>query len=63
MQWQEIKAVIMKKPKALTKRQQAALKRHSVHHTRKHMTEMRKFMSGGKTFNEAHRMAMRKVGK
>jgi hypothetical protein len=53
----------MKKPKKLTARQQAALKRHSVHHTAKHMAEMRKSMRAGKTFTEAHRVAMRKVGK
>tara|TARA_R100000234_G_C4929362_1_gene147771 strand:+ start:575 stop:736 length:162 start_codon:yes stop_codon:yes gene_type:complete len=53
----------MKKPKKLTARQQAALKRHSVHHTAKHMAEMRKSMRAGKTFTEAHRGAMRKVGK
>mgnify|MGYP003108919396 FL=1 len=53
----------MKKPKALTKRQQAALKRHSVHHTAKHMADMRRSMRAGKTFTEAHRVAMRKVGK
>tara|TARA_Y100001951_G_scaffold100555_1_gene104130 strand:+ start:2480 stop:2644 length:165 start_codon:yes stop_codon:yes gene_type:complete len=48
--------------KALTARQEAALKRHSVHHTAKHMAEMRKSMGSGKTFTEAHRLAMRKVG-
>tara|TARA_A100000171_G_scaffold21280_1_gene19758 strand:+ start:195 stop:359 length:165 start_codon:yes stop_codon:yes gene_type:complete len=54
----------MKKPKKLTARQQAALKRHSVHHTSKHMAEMRRLMSrDGKSFTEAHRGAMRKVGK
>ena len=53
----------MKKPKKLTARQQAALKRHGVHHTAKHMAEMRKSMRAGKTFTEAHRGAMRKVGK
>ena len=55
--------IIMKKPKALTKRQQAALKRHSVHHTAKHMADMRRSMRAGKNFKEAHRIAMRKVGK
>jgi len=49
--------------KALTARQTAALKRHAVHHTSKHMAEMRKSMRSGKTFTEAHRMAMRKVGR
>ena len=48
---------------ALTKRQQSALKRHSVHHTSKHMTEMRKLMRAGKTFTQAHKAAMKKVGK
>ena len=47
----------------LTQRQQNALKKHSTHHTRKHMTEMRKSMRAGKTFTEAHRLAMKKVGK
>ena len=51
------------KMKKLTARQQAALKRHCVHHTAKHMTEMRKLMRGGKTFREAHRAAMRKTGR
>jgi len=48
---------------ALTKRQQATLKRHSVHHTAKHMTEMRKMMRAGKTFSQAHKAATKKVGK
>jgi len=54
----------MRKPKALTARQQTALKRHGAHHTAKHMTEMRRLMrGGGKTFREAHRAAMRKTGR
>ena len=48
---------------ALTKRQQATLKKQSVHHTKKHMTEMRKLMRAGKTFTQAHRAATKKVGK
>ena len=51
------------KTKKLTKRQQATLKKHSVHHTSKHMTEMRKLMRAGKTFTQAHKEAMKKVGK
>jgi hypothetical protein len=47
----------------LTKRQKATLKKHSVHHTKKHMTEMRKLMRAGKTFTQAHRAATKKVGK
>ena len=48
---------------ALTKRQQATLKKHSVHHTAKHMTEMRKLMRSGKSFTQDQRAATRKVGK
>lgn len=60
----------MKKPPAkkpakgkLTQRQMDTLERHSKHHTKKHMTEMKKLMRGGKTFTEAHKIAMKKVGK
>ena len=48
---------------ALTKRQQATLKKHSVHHTAKHMTEMRKAMRSGKSFTQAHKIAQKKKGK
>ena len=48
---------------AISKRQQAALRRHKSHHTAKHMAEMRKAMRQGMTFKSAHRRAMRKVGK
>tara|TARA_R100001443_G_scaffold52016_1_gene63780 strand:+ start:217 stop:369 length:153 start_codon:yes stop_codon:yes gene_type:complete len=47
----------------LTKRQEETLKKHSVHHTAKHMTMMRKMMRDGKTFTAAHKAAMKKVGK
>ena len=49
--------------KKLTQRQQNALTRHSIHHTRKHMTEMRKSMRAGKTFTASHKLAMKKVGR
>ena len=49
--------------KALTPRQKTALKRHAKHHTAKHMTFMRKEMVKGKTFTQAHKLAMKKVGK
>ena len=52
-----------KKKKSLTKRQIATLKRHSRHHTRKHMSAMRKAMRKGKTFTQAHKLAMKKVGR
>ena len=47
----------------LKKPQKDALKRHSPHHTAKHMTEMKKHMKKGKTFTQAHKIAMKKVGK
>ena len=50
-------------PKKLTTRQENALSRHSVHHTKKHMSDMRKLMRGGKTFGQSHQIAMSKVGK
>ena len=49
--------------KKLTKRQTATLKKHSVHHTPKHMAFMRKQMRQGVTFTQAHKDAMKKVGK
>ena len=47
----------------LTKRQEAALSRHSKHHTKKHMSEMRKMMRKGKTFTESHKMIQKKIGR
>jgi hypothetical protein len=51
------------KTKEITKRQKETLKKHSVHHSKKHMSEMKKAMQLGKTFNQAHKDAMKKVGK
>jgi hypothetical protein len=53
----------MVKEKKLTERQKNTLKKHSVHHTAKHMTMMRSLMKKGKSFNVAHKEAMKKVGK
>jgi|TARA_R110000796_G_scaffold238069_1_gene358300 hypothetical protein len=47
----------------LTKKQKETLAKHKVHHTSKHMAEMRKLMSNGKTFTQSHKLAMKKVGK
>ena len=47
----------------LTQRQKDTLKRHSAHHTQKHMAMMRSLMKQGKTFGEAHKIAMKKIGK
>lgn len=49
--------------KKLTARQEAALERHKVHHTKKHMDFMRKKMLAGSTFRDAHKEAMKKKGK
>tara|TARA_Y100000356_G_scaffold87386_1_gene73006 strand:+ start:230 stop:403 length:174 start_codon:yes stop_codon:yes gene_type:complete len=51
------------KTKKLTKRQQATLRKHSSHHTKKHMAFMRAQMRKGKSFTAAHKAAMRKVGR
>tara|TARA_B100000676_G_C17715969_1_gene648795 strand:+ start:306 stop:473 length:168 start_codon:yes stop_codon:yes gene_type:complete len=51
-----------KSKKQLTPRQQATMKRHSKHHTSKHMAMMKKAMLAGKTFGQAHKMAQKKVG-
>ena len=51
--------MVMKK---LTVAQKAKLKKHSVHHTKKHMTAMRSAMKKGKSFTKAHAQAKRKVG-
>tara|TARA_R100000541_G_scaffold49085_1_gene56167 strand:+ start:599 stop:763 length:165 start_codon:yes stop_codon:yes gene_type:complete len=54
---------VVKKRKTLTKRQQATMKRHRRHHTRKHMAFMKKQMLKGKTYTQAHKLAMKRVGK
>ena len=48
---------------ALTKRQQDTLKKHSKHHSAKHMAMMRKEMRAGKSFTAAHKKAQKAVGK
>jgi len=57
------KANTMAKKSKLTARQENAMKRHSKHHTKKHLSMMKKLMLSGKTFTESHKMAMKKVGK
>tara|TARA_R100001480_G_scaffold22286_1_gene32434 strand:- start:259 stop:561 length:303 start_codon:yes stop_codon:yes gene_type:complete len=46
----------------LTKRQQKTMKKHSEHHTSKHMKSMTDMMNKGKTFSQAHKAAQKKVG-
>ena len=49
--------------KSLTKRQEASMKRHSKHHTAKHMMYMKNLMMKGSTFTAAHKKAQKAVGK
>ena len=41
----------------LTKSQEAAMKKHKVHHSAKHMKDMRNEMIAGKSFKQAHTIA------
>tara|TARA_R100000655_G_scaffold76003_1_gene114963 strand:+ start:753 stop:926 length:174 start_codon:yes stop_codon:yes gene_type:complete len=47
----------------LTKKQQNAMKRHSVHHTGNHIKAMVDAIKKGKSFTQSHKDAMKKVGK
>tara|TARA_Y100001937_G_scaffold111257_1_gene157690 strand:+ start:1307 stop:1579 length:273 start_codon:yes stop_codon:yes gene_type:complete len=49
--------------KGLTKRQASTLKKHSVHHTAKHIKAMVNAMLNGASFSESHKMAQKSVGK
>lgn len=48
---------------ALNKRQQAAMGKHSKHHTAKHIKSMVASIKKGKTFTQSHKIAMKKVGR
>jgi hypothetical protein len=50
------------KKKALSKRQEATLSRHSKHHTQKHMKYMKRRMLMGDTFTQSHKKAQKQVG-
>ena len=54
---------IKKFTKDLTSRQRKTMNNHARHHSIKHMKEMAKDLKAGKTFAQAHRRAMRKVGR
>ena len=49
--------------KGLTTRQANTLKKHSVHHTKKHISAMVNAMKKGMSFSASHKMAQKKVGK
>jgi len=47
----------------LNKRQITAIRRHSKHHTAKHLRSMITAMRKGRTFTQSHKSAMKKVGR
>ena len=48
---------------SLTKRQQQTMKKHSQHHSKRHMEYMRNSMKRGATFTQAQKRAQKAVGK
>jgi|TARA_R100000426_G_scaffold72975_1_gene50854 hypothetical protein len=54
---------IKKFTEGLTARQRKTMNSHARHHSLKHMRSMANSMKKGSTFAEAHRKAMRSVGK
>ena len=57
---EKIKGVSMN---GLNKRQIGAMKRHSQHHTAKHLRAMVVAMKKGESFTQSHKTAMKKAGK
>ena len=49
-------------PFKLKKRQEDAMKRHSEHHSSKHMKMMKSEMRKGKSFGQAHKKAQKQIG-
>ena len=47
----------------LSKKDQAAMKKHSSHHSVDHMLYMIGVMRKGGSFKKAHELAMKKIGK
>ena len=47
----------------LNARQMKAMRKHSKHHTAKHLRSMARAMKNGRTFTQAHKSAMKKVGR
>jgi|TARA_R110000824_G_scaffold32730_1_gene105481 hypothetical protein len=46
-----------------SKKVKESLKKHAKHHSKKHISMMKKDMVNGKTLEQAHSKAMKKVGK
>ena len=53
---------VAKKTMRLTPEQRGMLKKHSAHHSKKHMSMMTKMMLDGKSFDQAHKAAKAEVG-
>jgi|TARA_B100000902_G_scaffold222331_1_gene211277 hypothetical protein len=47
----------------LNKTQQKAMNKHARHHSLKHMRQMARDLEDGRTFGQAHKRAMEKVGR
>tara|TARA_R100001163_G_C5002636_1_gene151234 strand:+ start:429 stop:617 length:189 start_codon:yes stop_codon:yes gene_type:complete len=47
----------------LSAKQQAAMVKHSKHHTAKHLKDMKKRMIKGTSFTKAHKQSMKKIGR
>ena len=47
----------------LNKKQMTAMRKHSKHHTVKHIKAMVRAMKKGRTFTQSHKSAMKKVGR
>ena len=46
----------------INEKEKKTLTKHKVHHTKKHMAQMKKTMKKGATFKKSHIQAMKKVG-
>lgn len=51
------------KRQALTLRQAKTMKKHAKHHSKKHLAFMKAQMLKGVSFSQAHKEAIKKVGK
>ena len=60
MATEKVKGVSMA---GLNKRQITAMKKHSKHHTAKHIRAMAVAMRKGETFTQSHNTAMKKAGR
>ena len=47
----------------LSQKDKSVIKKHSTHHSLEHMKYMIGVMRNGKSFEEAHKIAMKKIGK